>query len=486
MLSLSVVVWAAMLAPDCRPVTVDASVLLRRVATALRMDAVGQRVLRQEAVDVTSHPFESDRPYPPFLMETSRVTEWLDVSSGAVRTDKREGMIGGYQFPASSSISTTSATFVVQDTSATASPETHWFTLTTRPLNAWAVVDDWHRADDVRAVERCEYRGFPRIVLTRRGYYGAEQLLLDEKTSYPVALRRREPHYLWGQVDAEYVYATWQRVGDGHVPGTASRVVDGETEITRSFGQSSFVSRDSAPSFKVPATRPMRAQTPAYLDPVNPDTLRVSANSFLLRNAGYTELVTLQRDTVYLFDPTQGETRARLDSTWIRRLFPGEHAVVVIVTDLAWPHLAGVRFWVASGATIVSHRASRPFIGRVLQRRWTLAPDKLEQRRGRGQIELRFRSVDDSLRAGDGALTVFAINGPASEGALAAFIHDDRFLWASDYVQTLRAPSHYLDEMVAAVRRHGYQPTKLGAEHIRLSDWSAAERLAESTARPAP
>jgi len=26
----------------------------------------------------------------------------------------------------------------------------------------------------------------------------------------------------------------------------------------------------------------------------------------------------------------------------------------------------------------------------------------------------------------------------------------------------------------------------LGAEHIRLSDWSAAERLAESAARPAP
>ena len=486
MLSLSVVVWAAMLVPECRPVTADASLLLRRVATALRMDAVDQQVLRQEAVDVTSHPFESDRPYPPFLMETSRVTEWLDVSTGAVRTDKHEGMIGGYQFPASSSISTPSATFVLQDTAAAPSPETHWFTLTARPLNAWTVVDDWRRADDVRAVERCDYRGFPRIVLTRRGYFGTEQLLLDEKTSYPVALRRKEPHYLWGQVGAEYVYATWQRVGDGHVPGTASRVVDGEVEMTRSFGQSSFVGRASAPSFKTPAIQPMRAQTPAYLDPVNPDTVRVSARSFLLRNAGYTELVTLQRDTVYLFDPTQGETRARLDSTWIKRLFPGEHAVVVIVTDLAWPHLAGVRFWVASGATIVSHRTARPFIDRVIQRRWTLAPDKLEQRRGRDQAALRFRSVDDSLPVARGALTLFAINGPASEGALAAFIHDDRFLWASDYVQTLRAPSHYVDEVVAAVRRHGYQPTKLGAEHIRLSEWSAAEHLAEPAARPTP
>ena len=121
----------------------------------------------------------------------------------------------------------------------------------------------------------------------------------------------------------------------------------------------------------------------------------------MLRNPGYQETLTLARDTVFVFDATQGEARARQDSAWIGKLFPGKHPIVVVVTDLAWPHVAGVRYWVAQGATIVSHRASRPFLERVVDRRWTDQPDLLERVRARG-VRLKFRAVDDSLRLAGG------------------------------------------------------------------------------------
>ena len=202
----------------------------------------------------------------------------------------------------------------------------------------------------------------------------------------------------------------------------------------------------------------------------------MSDKTFLLRNPGYQETLTLARDTVFVFDATQGDARARQDSAWIGKLFPGKHPIVVVVTDLAWPHVAGVRYWVAQGATIVSHRASQPFLERVVSRRWTDVPDVLERARPRG-VRLKFRPVDDSLRLAGGDITVFAIDGPSSEGALAGYVRDDRFLWASDFVQTLQQPTQYLDEVLAAVRRMRYDPSRLAAEHLPLAEWRAAARF---------
>lgn len=215
---------------------------------------------------------------------------------------------------------------------------------------------------------------------------------------------------------------------------------------------------------------------PAFLTPSQPDTIRVGPNTFLLKNRGYAETVTLSRDTVYLLDATQGDARSQKDSVWIGKLFPGRHPIVVVVTDLAWPHVSGVRYWVAQGATIVSHRAARGFLESVVARRWTAEPDLLERRRG--QSRLRFVPVSDSLRLGGGDLFLFAIDGRTSEVALAAFVRPDRFLWASDFIQSLQEPSAYLDDVWQAVARVRVSPQRVAAEHLPLSPWETADRLA--------
>jgi hypothetical protein len=226
----------------------------------------------------------------------------------------------------------------------------------------------------------------------------------------------------------------------------------------------------------------MALGAPGFLVPNAPDTTRVADNVFVLRNRGYGEVVALDRDTVFVFDATQGEARVQRDSSWIARLFPGHHPIVLVVTDLAWPHVAGVRAWVARGATIVSHRAARSFLERVVDRRWTLEPDLLERRRA--HVAFRFRAVSDTLSLAGGDIVVFPIDGVASEVALAAFIRPARFLWASDYVQDLDAPTQYVDEVVAAVRRTGLSPSKVAAEHTPLADWARVAALAEPALPP--
>jgi len=445
---------------------IDARAELQRAADRTGLTAARGRVVHTRAFDLTDHAFESDRTYAaPFLAEVSSQDQWLDVTSGVERVTG-QSTVGGYEF-GGTTIGDARASFAVQDTTVMPSESTHGTLYATRPLSVWAMLGDWLADPDVHVEGRCTYRDYPRLVLSRNGIAGKERLFIDSKSGYPTKLDRVEPHYLWGQVHVEFVYSTWERVGSAHLPGGSFRVVDNRTAVTRTFGVRSIVARDGAPSLAIPASGPMRLALPAFLAPTRPDTVRVSSTTFLLRNRGYTETVTLARDTVFVFDATQGDERVRQDSAWISVLFPGRHPVVLVVTDLAWPHVAGVRAWIARGATVVAHRAARTFLTDVVNRRWTLAPDLLERRRAGATF--RLRTVTDSLRLAGGDIVLFPIDGAASEVALAAFVRPDRFLWASDYIQDLTSPTQYLDDVFAATERVGVSPVKVAAEHAPLT-----------------
>ena len=175
-----------------------------------------------------------------------------------------------------------------------------------------------------------------------------------------------------------------------------------------------------------------------------------------------------------MFDTTQGETRARFDAEQIQKLFPVHSKINVVVTDLAWPHVAGVRYWVAHGATIISHPAARPFLQRIIERRWTRNPDDLEKHR---EAKLKFVAVDSPKSLAGGKITIVPIDGIGSEVALACFVANDRFLWASDYVQDLSEPTSYTTDVWNAVQRARLDPKQVAAEHIELTDWEKIRAL---------
>jgi hypothetical protein len=297
---------------------------------------------------------------------------------------------------------------------------------------------------------------------------GDERLYITESDGTPIKLEREEPHYLFGQVRAEYLWTTWWGVkGGGRYPVASFLLYDGEVYHRQAtgLGSAAIVSRDSIPKLTPPATT--TPPPPAFTMTADPDTVRVSANTWLLVTRAYTQAVTLQRDTVFVLDATSSEARARADSAWIARLFPGNHPVVLVVTDLAWPHISGVRFWVARGATIVSHAGSEAFLRRVIDRRWTRQPDALEQ--ARSTARFRFRGVTDSLRLAGGAITVHAMRGQSTEGAVAAWVPSASFFWAGDYIQN-DPTSPYARDVAGTIRTLGLSPAKIGAQHMTLSD----------------
>lgn len=469
------------IADGCAPTSeTDAAAWLARADSAVGLARLGGAVLHFRAMEGAEMNFQSDRSYPPFFSAMSSTETWVDPVGGVERSSAQGVFPGTGPGRSRVVLSGPQAAYIVRDTAVVPLPQLWLTTYQQRPLNPWTVLAAWRRAPAVRVAARCPYRDYERLVLERAGVDGPERLFLDPKTAFPVKLERVEPHYLWGQVSVEYLYSTWLQVGPAYYPSAAFRLVDGATEITRTVGEMALVPRDSAPGLTLPeSTLAMSLELPRFLQPIAPDTVRIGPTAFLLVNPGYTQGLVLVRDTVFVLDATQGEGRARQDSAWIRRLFPGRHAVVVVVTDLAWPHIAGVRYWVATGATLVSHRASEAFLQRVVDRRWTRAPDLLERRRASARF--RFRAVAESLALAGGDVALYAIDGIGSEGALVAWLRTDRFLWASDYIQDVQRPTLYATGVWRAVHRVGIMPERTAAQHVPLTSWSVIERLARAT-----
>jgi hypothetical protein len=107
-----------------------------------------------------------------------------------------------------------------------------------------------------------------------------------------------------------------------------------------------------------------------------------------------------------------------------------------------------------------------------VDRRWTLAPDALEKERNRARF--MFRSVRDSLRLAGGDLVVHALRGSSTELAIGVWMPNEKYFWAGDYVQG-SPDSPYARDVVRTVRALGLTPLKVGAQHIKLTDWRDLE-----------
>jgi hypothetical protein len=454
------------------------------------LQAVGAKtagkVLRWSAHGSNVQDFQSDRSYPPYFSFFYTQDAWFNPETGAERSAQTGGGYPGTPIPASraSVLTGASAAWTIRDSVTTPHPD---FSagITTRPLNPWAVLSDFARSSDLTVDGRCTYRDYTRVALGRRGPLGHERLLLDPKTWIPVALLRQEPSAIWGQVDVEYVWSNWDEVKGptaGSFPQSSFRAVDGQVQLSLTTTSAALLPADSAPALALPDTSLKQIATSGfYMRPAQPDTIRVGPDAWLLSNPTYTTGAVLARDTVYLLDATTSEVRARQDSAWIAKLFPGQHPIVLVVTDLAWPHIGGVRYWVARGARVVSHPASQAFIEKLIARRWTLEPDELE--RHRATAKHRFAPVRDSLLLAGGQIHLYPIDGIASEGALMAWLPTPGFLWASDYIQNTGEPTGYAREVLRATRRVGIQPVRFAAEHVRPTDWSVIEKLNGSDAQ---
>jgi glyoxylase-like metal-dependent hydrolase (beta-lactamase superfamily II) len=154
----------------------------------------------------------------------------------------------------------------------------------------------------------------------------------------------------------------------------------------------------------------------------------------------------------------------------------------VINTSDAWPHIGGLRAYVAHGIPVLTHPLNRPLLERLFTAPYATNPDLLQRRPRPAQT----RGVGEALQLGSGAnrLVVAPVGGEWSERMLMVYFPEHELLYGSDlvfppnppYSETYFMPI-YLDELATAARREGFAPRRVIAMHAAPVAWT--EILAE-------
>jgi hypothetical protein len=176
-----------------------------------------------------------------------------------------------------------------------------------------------------------------------------------------------------------------------------------------------------------------------------------------------------------------------------RRRFPGVPIKAVITTSDSWPHIAGIRQYVAAGIPIFALDLNKPILSRLIEGPRTSKQDDLSRTPRKAEVRL----INSRKVLGNGAnrIEIFPIRGETSERQMMIYFPEHHLLYGSDPFQRRRDGSFFypqtVSELIAAVARERLDVTTFFMMHIGPTPWSelskaVATALSEDTPNGRP
>jgi hypothetical protein len=158
----------------------------------------------------------------------------------------------------------------------------------------------------------------------------------------------------------------------------------------------------------------------------------------------------------------------------VHKRFPNQPIKAVVTTSDSWPHLAGIREYVADGIPIYALDLNEPILNRVIAGSRTSKPDAL----GRSPRKQQFDLVHDKKVLGTGAnrLEIYPIHGETSERQMMVYFPQYKLLYGSDPFQRRQDGSFFypqtVTELMDAVAREHLNVDRFFMMHIGPTPWS--------------
>lgn len=167
-----------------------------------------------------------------------------------------------------------------------------------------------------------------------------------------------------------------------------------------------------------------------------------------------------------------------------QKLFPGIPVKALITTSDSWPHLAGIREYVARGIPIYALDLDGPILERTITAPHTHEPDRL-QKSPRKAI-FHFVHEHERLASKYNPIELMPMRGPTTERQMMAYFPESRLLYGSDAFQINPDGSYNLpqtvDEVLQAVDREHLDVSRYFMMHVSPSPWSALRAVVEVAA----
>ncbi|WP_167758691.1 hypothetical protein [Zemynaea arenosa] len=234
---------------------------------------------------------------------------------------------------------------------------------------------------------------------------------------------------------------------------------------TLKLQQGSTLAQRAIPDGVVQAFRKAAAQTAPPPQPKDPVTLKPGIA--MLAGAWYTAIVEQDDGLVILEAPISSDYSVAVLAQ-AAKLFPDKKVKAVVTTSDAWPHLAGIREYVARGIEVYALDRNAPILRRTIGASYASKPDALQ----RHPKPARMALVSDKTVIGRGAnrIELYPVRGASAERQMVAWLPEHRLLYGSDVFQVTPDGKYSMpqtvDELVQAVDRERLDVDQVFLMHV--------------------
>jgi len=291
---------------------------------------------------------------------------------------------------------------------------------------------------------------------------------------------------IWGDVTTRVYYSFWWLQNGIHYPLQSDIFRNGLPDRTVTITKLGFNPSFSADDFAIsPETRTafvtkVKETIDDRLPGGSGSVSELAPGIVFIPGAWNTTLVRQEDGIVVLEAPISSGYSAKV-LQMARSKFPGIPIKAVITTSDSWPHIGGVREYVAQGIPVYVLDRTVPLIERILRAPRTRYPDTLAN--AARAANLHPISGKTVVGTGSNRMELYPIHGETSERQMMVYFPQHKLLYGSDPFQQLENGQLFYPQTVyeleSAVEREHVSVERFFMMHIGPNPWSMALKAVE-------
>jgi hypothetical protein len=444
-----------------------------------------------EAFAIRNELEESERPEGPYIIENDQVEEWRDLAHGNWKsTVKIHGPMQP-EFVTIAVVSNGAASRSFDGQAGPASGEQIQQAEEALALSPERVLLTALNSADLRRLPDLTLQGVAHHAVQFTWQKSPVRIYLNGDTHLPTAVEWETAYpfgifwSIWGDVTTRVYYSAWWLQNGFHYPLQADVFRNGMPDQTMTITKLDFNSSLPADEFAIsPEIRTaFTARATKTIDDRVPgkDITDLAPGIVFIPGPWNTTLVRQDDGLVVLEAPMSSGYSAKAIEV-AQSKFPGVAIKAVITTSDSWPHIGGLREYVARGIPVYVLDRTVPLIERFLRSPRTKYPDALAK--APRSSELRPVSAKTVIGTGPNRLEVYPIHGETSERQMMVYFPEHKLLYGSDPFQELDGKFFYpqtVYELESAVEREHLSVQRFFMMHIGPKPWSKVHEAVQES-----
>jgi hypothetical protein len=311
------------------------------------------------------------------------------------------------------------------------------------------------------------------------------RLFLSGTNGFPTAVEvtRARPYAVfwgpWGDVTTRTTFSFWQLEPGGiHYPRQWNIESNGQPDWTLTINEVAFNVALNEAAFAIPDdvkkafAALARTTEDIPLESPNDPPQEIAPGVVQVRGSWNVAEVKQDDGVVIIEGPISNGYSAKVIADAEKR-FPGVPIKAVVTTSDSWPHIGGLREYVARGIPVYALDLNRGILERLFAAPHRENPDALAQKRG--QAKVTYVAAATSLGEGENRLVMYPFREVTGERQMMVYFPARKLLYSSDLFQGIPSGEFFLPqtlwEAMDAVRREKIEVETDFGMHLGPTPW---------------